>query len=382
MLIHMGNTQQKQLQARRFQRGVTTLLVSLIVLFVSTLVFFGLNRSTLLELKTANNFYFQSKAQEAARGGVEYGLAWLNTAGNSVSAWGSNSATLCAPPVTAGCRPSGNDENGTVSLGNPVSIGGHSVDITFWRLAANPYVIEVLAIAVETANQDARAAARSKYYVRNSVEFNLGTSPPMIMNGCLSGVVGTPNIDLLPSGSSGVALSTSQAAGCTDTGNFSLDGGAVNTGVGMPGSSAWSYLFGSSKAEIKALALGASNNIYYFDASCPYPCSSKYSNLNGVNWRTDVGSSTSYGMVIFDTGSGCPKISGNVQIYGIVYYASDCSDQGWGTADIYGLLITDGAITKLNSTATLHESLYTTNSSYYNNGSKTVAKVIGSWRDF
>lgn len=367
---------------RLVQRGVTTLLVSLVVLFVTTLVFFGLNSNTLLELKTANNFYYQAKAQEAARGGVEYGLAWLATSGSTVSAWTASSATLCAAPVTAGCRPSGNDQVGATSLASPVSIGGHSVNISFWRSASSPYVIEVLSIAVETVNADARAAARSKFYLRNSVEFNLSSAPPMMMNGCLSGVVGTPNIDLLPTGSSGIALTTSQAPGCTDTGNFSLDGGSVNTSVTMTGASAWSYLFGTTKEELKAIALGASNNIYFFDGTCPYPCSSKYSNLNGVNWRTDVGTSSSFGMVIFDTGSGCPKMSGNVQIYGIVYYASDCSDQGWGTADIYGLLVTDGAITKVNSTATLHESLFTTNSSYYNNGSKTVSRVIGSWRDF
>lgn len=62
----------------RKQRGATTLVVSLILLFGMTLVAFFVNRSMLFEQKTSANQLRSTKAFEAAEAGIEWATAMLN----------------------------------------------------------------------------------------------------------------------------------------------------------------------------------------------------------------------------------------------------------------------------------------------------------------
>ncbi|WP_087744457.1 MULTISPECIES: pilus assembly PilX family protein [unclassified Acidovorax] len=62
----------------RLQRGATTLVVSLILLFGMTLVAFFVNRSMLFEQKTSANQLRSTKAFEAAEAGIEWATAMLN----------------------------------------------------------------------------------------------------------------------------------------------------------------------------------------------------------------------------------------------------------------------------------------------------------------
>lgn len=59
------------------QQGVVTLAMTLLVLFLSSLMVFQSSAGLLFEIRTGNNLVSQSKAMEAARGGVEHALAWL-----------------------------------------------------------------------------------------------------------------------------------------------------------------------------------------------------------------------------------------------------------------------------------------------------------------
>lgn len=62
----------------RKQRGATTLVVSLILLFGMTLVAFFVNRSMLFEQKTSANQLRSTKAFEAAESGIEWATSMLN----------------------------------------------------------------------------------------------------------------------------------------------------------------------------------------------------------------------------------------------------------------------------------------------------------------
>lgn len=62
----------------RKQRGATTLIVSLILLFGMTLIAFFVNRSMLFEQKTSANQLRSTKAFEAAEAGIEWATAMLN----------------------------------------------------------------------------------------------------------------------------------------------------------------------------------------------------------------------------------------------------------------------------------------------------------------
>lgn len=62
----------------RQQRGATTLVVSLILLFGMTLIAFFVNRSMLFEQKTSANQLRSTKAFEAAEAGIEWATAMLD----------------------------------------------------------------------------------------------------------------------------------------------------------------------------------------------------------------------------------------------------------------------------------------------------------------
>src|SRR5690242_11602551 len=111
---------------RSRQRGMATLTVSLIVLFLMSLIMFRTSSGMLFEIKTGNNQYYQTKALEAARGGVEYSMAWLaNSSNTSALTWTSD---------TTG--PSGNDQKATTTTFpaavNTQTIGGYAVAVTLW----------------------------------------------------------------------------------------------------------------------------------------------------------------------------------------------------------------------------------------------------------
>lgn len=338
------------------QHGVTTLAISLIMLFLMSLMIFNTSSGMLLELKTGNNQYYQAKALEAARGGVEYGISWLNTSGNYSSlSWGSDNS-----------GPSGNNQQ-TTNLSSSVAsqtIGGYAVAVTLWRNSATPKIIEIRAIS----SGDASVTVREKVYV-NTISFNNASAPPLIINGCLSGVTGNP--DMHPTNAGDTVIVASQASSCLDNGHLGLNGGVMQGDAFT--SSAWDYAFATSKAEMKTLAaVSSSDAIHYYDASNPF---------SDVNWHDDLGSATSPGILIFDTGAGCPKINGNVTIYGIVYYAAECgSDQGWGNTTIYGSVISEGNITQLTANTDFYPWQNATIASSYS--VVDLAKLPASWRDF
>lgn len=62
----------------RQQRGVGSLIISLILLFSMTLIAFFVNRSLIFEQKTSANQYRATRAFEAAEAGIEWATAQLN----------------------------------------------------------------------------------------------------------------------------------------------------------------------------------------------------------------------------------------------------------------------------------------------------------------
>ena len=66
------------MKQKRLQRGVGSLVISLILLFSMTLIAFFVNRSLIFEQKTSANQYRATRAFEAAEAGIEWATAQLN----------------------------------------------------------------------------------------------------------------------------------------------------------------------------------------------------------------------------------------------------------------------------------------------------------------
>lgn len=367
------------------QQGMATLTMSLVVLFLASLMVFYTSSGMLFEIKTGNNQLYQSKAMEAARGGVEHSMAWLVNGSNTSSlAW-----------TTDATGPSGTNQKATAaSFPSSVSsqtIGAYTVAVSLWRNSATPTILEVSAAASGDANATIRQRIRlgtTTVTTSTPNTLNIATVAPIVIKGGLSGVTGTP--DVYPNTAGGAAIVTSSTNSSEiDSGHLNLHGGTISYGAFT--GSAWDFIFpNTTKAQMKEESekqklLSAPRTIFYYPGSyteMPWEISPWSSNKI-------VGSSSNAVVIIFDENAGCPKINGNVTIYGVVYYYDDCDQNGWGGATIYGSMIADRPITKLTAntdfvgwsvnsgTGTITLPPITTTTT-----AQTFAKLAASWRDF
>ena len=382
------------------QQGVVTLAMTLLVLFLSSLMVFQSSAGLLFEIRTGNNLVSQSKAMEAARGGVEHALAWL--ASGAVSSTALSSAGNWS---NDGSGPSGNNQQANSSLfGSAVSaqsIGSYSVAVSLWRNAATPNTLEIRA----TASGDASASIRQKVQLgtlttttTTPVTLNLASFAPIVVEGSLgdcgkkkSCITGNPSVT---AGDSGVAIMTSASAASNQPGHLSVTGQIQGNAFS---GSAWDFVFpdtskeqmrleseAQAAAELAAQQAGTSyqRTVYYFDAS-------NIGSIGGQNWHQNIGSPSQPAILVFDSGAGCPKMNGGVVIYGLVYYADSCGKNGWGGATLTGTLVTEDNLSDLTANTQFRGWSANTGSGSINlppaistGTSSSLSRKTASWRDF
>jgi hypothetical protein len=336
--------------------------VIVVALLATTILFFGTNRNTLTELKISSNHFYQAQAQEAARGGLEYGLAYLAQA--------SSSAALTTWTTVAG-GPAGTTQRANSATQSP-TIGAYAVTVSFWQNPADLRYVTVQAVA---QSGDASATAILKVKRDPGLTFNQASSPPWVVNGCIN-FTSAAN-QAFPVTPGGTTFISGTPASCSDTAKLDTNGGSISWNNNIP--SAWDYIFGTSKSQLKALASAGVSNIYYFDST------------NTIDkWQTDAGSPTAPVIIVFDTGSGCAdpsfKINGNPVIWGIVYLAAECSASGFGGLEINGLLLAEAGPTgstgmKVTANTTVRGWVSVTDAAVYNIP-PSVSRIPGSWRNF
>lgn len=347
----------------------------ILLLLVLIITLFGA-RALVQDTRAGANEYQSARAFEAAEAGIEYGIAWLNANAAPYNFVADKAPFGAFPQCAAGsaCQRIATDQ--TLNLPN-----GFTVTVR-WRRATVPLdqlnVTEIMAYAVSTADANTNALTRQKAFV-SPFNKNQPAPPaaPLVINGCLSGVTGSP--DIYPQAAGASAIASSQAASCLNEGHLNLHGGA-KTGSAFS-SSAWDYLFpGVSKTEMQAIAQSqidaglalADRSVHWVTSSSP--------------WHDSAGSAGPPAkpvIIVFAAASGCPKINGNPTIVGMVYYEGSCVGNGFGGAEVQGTVAFEGALTKFNANTVLRYSsavsgVTTTGASL---GGKTP-KLAGTWRDF
>lgn len=357
------------------QRGAAALGVTLILLFILTLLAVLGTRVLVQDTRSTANEMQAARAFEAAEAGLEYGVAWLaaNPPPYAFVADNAGFGTFAACAAGNVCQ--------RISADKSLTLGGFNVTIRFRRASvplASINYIDVMAHAVSTADAANRASTRQSVFVSpfNNNKPGAG-APPLVVNGCLSGVTGTP--DLVPQAAGKTGIVSSQAAGCLDNGHMDLHGG-TKVGNGF-GGTAWDYVFpGIPKADMKAIsdaqaAAGlplAERSVVWVDATAP--------------WHDSVGSlgpPVKPVVLVFSAAAGCPKMNGNPKIVGIVYYEAGCDAQGFGGTELHGSLVYEGSLTKFNANTSLNfnAGVSTLVSTGSNLGGK-LPKVAGTWRDY
>src|SRR6185369_2381819 len=235
--------------AGRNERGGAALGITLILLFLMTILAVLGTRVLVQDTRSTANELQAARAFEAAEAGLEYGAAWLaqNAPPYSFVADSAAFGTAAACPAAKGCERIATDQT--------LSIGGFGVTVRFRRATvplSDMNYIEVLAHAVSVADSANRATTRQKFFLSPFNSNKSGfTAPPLVLSGCLSGVTGNPDLNPADAGATGIL--SSSAASCLNEGHLNLHGG-TKAGNGFTGT-AWDYVFpGIPKAEMKAIA--------------------------------------------------------------------------------------------------------------------------------
>lgn len=417
------------------QRGAATLLVVVVLLIGMAVITITTSRTGVVEQKIAGNDVRAKGVQEAAEAGLEYATAW---AGKHRVPWANAADRLVDCGTDAGCP------NLPTNLAGQ-DLGNFSLSLQYERPLPNPdNYIKVTSTAIQPENN---SSATSIAWIKpGGVLSNAGTlPPPVVMNGCMTGTTGTPDIfpkwtDLNSNGlrdanewadanhngavdagewtdtnangvvdnEMGPALLTSQnvmngAAVCLD---YCGSGG----GAGCPVSNTAANNGGSqTHANIHEGTLV--NNLvfpdrdgdgvgtiweYYFSVSQAQfqaNASTTLSTAGGRYWITDTGNwpGGTYGSmddpVIIVFANGCPKPSGNTTIYGILFFNAVDGCQispmnGWGSVKIYGSLGFNGNVNKMNANLEVHGVGDGSGMTNVTEIPIDASKLPGTWKDF
>lgn len=353
------------------QRGMAVLAVSAIMLFLITVMTFYANKGAVLEQKMSANQLQYQQAYEAAQGGVDYSMAWLTDGVNlSTAAWtaaaGTAGAMWVCDPAPCGTLPltyPPYDQKNIGSITAP-AMGTYTgaVSVTLWRNSAKKTVVEISS----TSTGDATATIKQTLNVL-ALSFNHPSTSPWLVNGCISGVTGTPNV---VGTVSGIAVTTSNTPACANNIPTGMAPATTVAGNSFTGT-AWDYTFGMSKTDMLALASnqpsGATGGPIYYYTTFPN------------TFSTSLGTPNSPVILIFD--GACPTINGGAIVYGIVYCTTGGNMPGWGGTKIFGSLITDSSITQFSAGTQFSPNPNAFTPGNYN-VPPVVSKVTGSWRDF
>ncbi|NBC47920.1 MAG: hypothetical protein GVY22_08010 [Gammaproteobacteria bacterium] len=350
----------------RYQSGAVTILVTTILMMLVTGAALTVGRIGANQEATSAIDYRTREAKEAAEAGLEYALAWLRE----------NSCSGCTTTFPGDELP--NLQSG-YSL-TPI--------LTFADLP-NGYLR--VTSTVEAENGAIRSTAQQiVHQLYPYLTPDGANAPPIVVDGCLSDVKGTPDIFPRPDGIAIKTLATDNPGhgfngDCLELGHFDVRicnssgddrsctpaegvGSGADVSPACPGAScayldgeasslsepkAWNYVFNISLSDAKTKATAAGQT-YSKKQDVPtgdapdFPFL-MYTGKNPLNGGTTYGS-PDHPVVIILTDPGCPKFNGGARVYGFVYYAQTDGDcNGWGGAEIVGTALLEESAKKFNA---------------------------------
>ena len=419
------------------QRGAATLLVTMILLFSTSIVMLYLNRSILFEQKTSVNQMRSTMALEMAEAGMEWATGMLNnpqeidTACNLLSTtnisfrrkyvqtkWGdaTNPTTdvMAATTTYSGCKISGNTRtcscpdvpttgSATAALGSAVLPGFTAA----FSATSDPEAVRIIVTGCTAqagactpatiGNSDATATVSAILKLRPLLR--AAPASPLTCGGSC-GIGGSFNLTNQDAATGGILVN----AGSGITGNIagpSIPGQpAANALVGndaslsalsstdptCSNSSMFSSYFGSTIAQYAASPMTKTIAACNSANSCGGLVDTAYS----AGWRSFYfpdgfarnSSSGNLGTVndpVTIVTPGSFDVNGNINIYGMVFSNSAAlNNLGTGTSNINGAMITCGGFSS-NGSGTLEYSADVLKGVRRSTGS--LVRVPGSWTD-
>lgn len=290
------------------QTGVATLIIILILLFSITGITLYAAQSGIMEQRVSSNDYRSKQLQEAADAGLEYAIGWLKT---YQPIWGS---------AVSGYEY----DTGSIAT----TVGNYTISVQLKRPTTDRKKVTITATATESGNSNLTTSTQTTVIQKMAV--GAGPTAPIVINGCITGVTGNPDID---NSYTTTEVQSSQSAACVQQGHFNSATGWDVDGNAFTGS-AWDLTFGMSMAEMKQFST-INSNIHWVESSSPYHTS-----------HGSLGPPIDAHILVF---TNCAKFNGGPTFVGIIYYLGPCATNGFGGAEVYGAVVIDGDATKFNS---------------------------------
>lgn len=336
------------------QTGSATLVVALVLLIVTSVITLYAGRNVVMEQRISANDHRAKQLAQAADAGVEYGIGWLINNPNGVT-WN-------------GVADAQGMESSTNTITTTLSTG-YTMQVTMKRPLNNVYRMQVYAKATETGGT---VFSESRTDVLMSKLLAGYPNAALVLSGCLSNVNGNPSANNIDGVGVSVVVS-SQASSCIDTGHLNLNGDTV-VGNDFTGT-AWDRTFSMSQAQVQAMAAAQ------VAAGVPFADRTVHWITDASPWHTDIGNpSTSPPQSRIIVFTNCPKVNGGTVLVGIVFFQGPCDSNGWGGGKVYGSVVMEGDMSKLNAnTQFTYSKAYI--DSLFDSNAGVQSKVPGSWID-
>lgn len=391
------------------QQGVAILAITIILLLVATIATLMVGRIGLFEQKIVGTDVRSKEVYAAAIGGLEAGVKWFEENYSDLAFEDIGSVVALDEAELPPTAEMNADDYGVAISYELRSYNEADVD-------AGPTIVRVIATA--TAENDSHISKTVSVDVMiGKVPGLFGNSPmvsdddpavfqgpPVMVEGCMSGVTGTP--DIYPHEDLGIAIGTTQGTvACIDEGHFSLHGGTKQALT--PQMSIAEAVFGVDIPEADP------DKKYEKDEDAVKAKLLKEEDKNpdrvfvvvaGEEMPWDVhkplGSEEAPVIVYIDRAMGCPKVNGGPVVHGLVYFAAkDCASHGWGNGEIHGTVAFRGNMIKHTANARIYgkpvdfggggddegdddDTITIDEGDYPGAPENKFAEIPGSWRDF
>jgi Tfp pilus assembly protein PilX len=370
---------------RSKQRGIATMGLALIILFLISVIGFSLNRNTLVEIQSTANQYLHTQAFEAAQSGLEAALAALNDK-VSISNFCVTTDTFrksCIRDSNADGLVDANSFSGTL---DSQSSSGRSV-ATYTFSITNPTSGNFKHLRVSSIGcADGCSPCSSSCPVRSTLVQELYDDPASF------GAVNSQR-DASVTGNTIVTGDVISGNQSTSGASASISGALVSNDPNYASYSEAQFFnsfFGDSKANMiaKGATISSGNpNQAAWNAVTNNNTQSAIIYLSNTSVDVTGGSQTigspTHPVIIIAAAD--LHLTASVTVYGMVYASNDYQI-GAGGGTIIGLEAS-GRDTSLAGTGTIQYSqsiidLLTNSSLISPPGPGTSSRIMGSWRDF
>ncbi len=347
----------------RSQAGVTTLLITLVLMMSTTILTLAVARTVAVEQRMINNDNWNSRLFLRAESGMARGLAHLARSGTKLRRQRArDGGTLLK------ARVQGPTE---VKVRTEVVLSDVPKSDGYLLLEASSRGDDGSGMEVHV-----RQLVRPLSVLTPTAE----SAPPLVIKDCLTSL--PISLDIRPengdSDGAGDAVWLNQDRPCTRWQNVDIHAGQVKK-IRMP-DDLWSLVFSVSRETFAAMAADQAgrpgrDRDYWMPAD---------TELDAGHWHRSLGDADSPVVLVFPAATACPRFSPGVRVYGLVFIDSDCSEPfaDYGV-QIFGSLVVNGELNIRNTVLQLNHIQWADHQqTHLRLPILRGVRVPGSWRDF